>query len=101
MAFARFPVLYTDQDETLTNQHHTVVWDCEAVARTATLPATIEDGMIFTLKIENKGVNKLTVDRNGNLIEGNATDLQLKWGDSITLIGHPTKGWVEINGGAI
>ena len=64
---------------------------------TATLPASPNNGQrIKIIDIGNNiSTNNLTINRNGNLIQGNATDLTMSTNrDTVELLFVPTYGWV-------
>ena len=64
---------------------------------TATLPASPNNGQrIKIIDIGNNiSTNNLTINRNSNLIQGNATDLTMSTNrDTVELLFVPTYGWV-------
>lgn len=63
-----------------------------------TLPASPENGVKIEIKVISVGEDEeLTINRNGNNIEGTAEDLIIKYkNNSVTLIYYNTTGWIIV-----
>lgn len=63
-----------------------------------TLPASPENGVKIEIKVISVGEDEeLTINRNGNNIEGTAEDLIIKYkNNSVTLIYYITTGWIIV-----
>ncbi|MCK4635826.1 MAG: hypothetical protein KAT32_03090, partial [Candidatus Moranbacteria bacterium] len=82
-----------DTDYTITNSDTEIIdGDTDGGIITLTLPATPIDGIIFTIKNTGTSANNLTIDRNGNNIDGAATDLTVTDNDSVR-IQYTSDGW--------
>ena len=78
---------------TVDSTYHIVFGDTDGGAFTVTLPASPTSGDEFVIKNTGGSGNNLTVGRNGNNIEGAASDLTLGDGDSRTFVFETTEGW--------
>lgn len=75
-----------------------VLVDTDGGAVTVTLPATpsAANGDFFIIKNVGASANNATVDRNGNTINGSASNLTIKDGSATTLVWNSTEGWHEV-----
>lgn len=75
-----------------------VLVDTDGGAVTVTLPATPTpaNGDFFIVKNVGASANNATVDRNGNTINGAASNLTIKDGSATTLVWNSTEGWHEV-----
>jgi hypothetical protein len=82
-------------NETITNNAHVIFVDVDAGNVTITLPASPFDGQehIFKCIDDNTAGNTLTIGRNGNTIEGAASDHAMTKDNSARMVYTSTEGW--------
>jgi len=83
------------EDYTLVDSDSTILADATNNTVTISLPVSPTHGQVFNVKAINSTF-AVTVDRNGKLIDGVASDLNLVATDSATLIYDTNYGWAQI-----
>ncbi len=79
--------------DTITNSDTEKIYgDTDGGAFTLTLPATPTDGILFSIKNTGTAGNDLTIDSNGNTIDGSSSDLILIDNESVYLQ-YTSDGW--------
>lgn len=86
------PIVTKSANYTIVSTDYTVLATASDGAITVTLPASPAAGRIFNVKCINDD-NTCTVARNGNTIDGDASDLTLIEDESVTLQANSDGNW--------